>query len=816
VTATQADLATAAPPSTRRAHTFKRHDHLLQAGPRIGERDSWPIEQILGIFPSLPNWPDAAQYKNYGHHRARRMTNDGARAILEWLLTYPGDGWQARWLASGADDSLDWTSSVPALDGFPGAMPRDAVMRGLASLLLCRVMAPSYQFQASYNARTLFSHAQQTFTPELFDKMKAAAAAQGLGGRALASALSLICKIVMHTGRDADELTADDLLAYRAWCLQGHEMTGFISLAWNLLRGIADLGEYHSMKDALRYGQRPTAELVDLHRIQCRPVRDMLVRYFEERRPALDYSSLAGLVRIVAGTFWSDIERHHPGIDSLRLPADVATAWKQRLRNVTRKDGTTRPRKDHLGILVTIRGFYLDLQEWALEDPSWAQWAVPSPVSKAETAGHMKERRKTEAEMHQRVRDRLPRLPALVDAAERHEARQAALLEAASPVPFGQAFPHEGREYRRVAPGGYGTAHYYWSETSAPVLVEDTATGEQANVSDGEDEAFWAWAVIEVLRHTGVRVEELLEITHLALVSYKLPDTGEIVPMLQIVPSKANQERLLLVGPELASVLATIVTRLRRQNGGVIPLTPRYDKNERTVGPPLPHLFQRRRGWEWAVPAPVTVQELLNRTLARTGIRDATGQPLRYTPHDFRRMFATEAVTGGLPVHIVARLLGHANINTTQAYMAVFDEDLVRSYRSFLDRRRGLRPEAEYREPTDKEWREFQQHFQTRKLELGECGRPYGTPCKHEHACLRCPSLRLDPKARPRLAEIIANLNDRIQEARLIGWLGEVEGLTASRDAGARKLTSLDRTLQRQPAVPAGAISLPVIVETSR
>jgi hypothetical protein len=32
-----------------------------------------------------------------------------------------------------------------------------------------------------------------------------------------------------------------------------------------------------------------------------------------------------------------------------------------------------------------------------------------------------------------------------------------------------------------------------------------------------------------------------------------------------------------------------------------------------------------------------------------------------------------------LPVHIVARLLGHANLSTTQAYMAVFDEELVRS-----------------------------------------------------------------------------------------------------------------------------------------
>ncbi|MEV5764876.1 hypothetical protein AB0L34_09915 [Micromonospora sp. NPDC052213] len=48
----------------------------------------------------------------------------------------------------------------------------------------------------------------------------------------------------------------------------------------------------------------------------------------------------------------------------------------------------------------------------------------------------------------------------------------------------------------------------------------------------GHDAAFWAWAVIETLRHTGVRREELLEIDHLALISYQLPDTAEVVALL--------------------------------------------------------------------------------------------------------------------------------------------------------------------------------------------------------------------------------------------------------------------------------------------
>jgi hypothetical protein len=37
--------------------------------------------------------------------------------------------------------------------------------------------------------------------------------------------------------------------------------------------------------------------------------------------------------------------------------------------------------------------------------------------------------------------------------------------------------------------------------------------------------------------------------------------------------------------------------------------------------------------------------------------------------------------------------------------------------------------------------------------------------------------LRVDPSQRPRLVEIIRNLIDRIAEARLNGWLGEVQAL---------------------------------------
>lgn len=812
MTTTHANITAEAQVKARKLpHNYQRHDDLLDTPVPGGERDRWAVTAVLDLLPTLPNWPDTEQFG----HRAR--IREGARAILDWLHCQPGDGWQDRWLASGADQGLDWVDTLIVGDGSRSpATQRSSLMSGLTSLLLCRIVMPSYQFLTGYRACNLFTYARQVFRPDLFAVIEAHARQLNVGGRRLGLALAAMSKIVLYTGHDLDELTAEDLLTFRAWNLRRRDkVDAGLSLAWSLLRQVTDLGQHATLKEAVRHGQLPTADLVDAYKIQSESVREALIRYLDERRPSLDYSTLTALTGRLVGRFWADIERHHPGIDTLDLPDDVATAWKQRIKTMVMPDGSTRPRRDYLHIMVSVRSLYRDLQEWALQDPStWARWAVRNPVRKRDTAGTMKAKKKTTAAMHQRTRERLPHLCVLIDTTERHKAGQAALLAATKATPIGEAFTHAGREYHRIVPNSYGKTYY--RDQQPPDTVVDLATGERIDVGKAEYEAFMAWAVIEVLHHTGIRIEELLEITHLALVSYKLPDTGEVVPMLQIVPSKANEERLLLVSPELASVLAALITRLRNQNGGTIPLTSRYDHHEHVTGPPLPHLFQHRLGWTWEVPTPGTIQKWLSEVLAHTGLTDATGQPLHYTPHDFRRIFASEAVGSGLPVHIVARLLGHKNINTTQAYMAIFDEQLVRSYRAFLDNRRAQRPEAEYREPTEEEWREFQQHFQLRKLELGECGRPYGTPCKHEHACIRCPSLRLDPSARSRLVEIIANLNDRIAEAKLNGWLGEVTGLKASLDAASRKLVSLDRTRARDTNSPRITdLGIPVIKETS-
>ena len=48
-----------------------------------------------------------------------------------------------------------------------------------------------------------------------------------------------------------------------------------------------------------------------------------------------------------------------------------------------------------------------------------------------------------------------------------------------------------------------------------------STSAEDVNVTTAEELAFWEWAAVEVLRHSGVRVEELLELTHLSVRQYQ-------------------------------------------------------------------------------------------------------------------------------------------------------------------------------------------------------------------------------------------------------------------------------------------------------
>lgn len=754
---------------------------------------------------------------------AQHQRRLGLTRTLEWLQTQPGDTWQERWTASGAggDGRADWrglplqwlrstgriTSSNTTADKTLGA--------GLLQLICGDVIRPDIAWLLTTGTpQNLAAEMARVRDPDGFAKLHALSRTSATGAITARAALARIAFIMAAKGGTVGDITVGDsleLIEISAVECDQHGRGGKGPYFYQLLHAMgvfpADAPPTVRMFSPMYQGQLTPDQLIDRYDLACRPIRHLFVDYLRERQLGVDFATLTTMAANLGLLFWKDLETHHPGIDSLRLAPDVATAWKQRLQTWTSRSMSPSgdiveaklPRKHVAGCLTTVRAFYLDIAQWAAEDPArWAPWVVPCPV-RANDLRSRKERSHRKSQIDQRTRERVPVLPALTAAVDHAMKDATALLEAARDTRPGEEFTAAGHRLRRPV----------LTKPGLRIWAEDPDTGTRWDLTRDEDNAFWTWAAVEVLRETGIRVEELTELSHYSLVQYKLPTTGETIPLLQIAPSKLDEERLLVVSPELAEVLSVILRR-SRDHDGAVPLVVAYDIHERTWNPPMPLLFQHRVGMENLPFGTAAIRRLVKAALNGTGLTDAAGKPLTFVPHDFRRIFVTDAVLNGMPPHIAQLLCGHHDINTTMGYKAVYPEEVINSHRAFIARRRALRPSEEYRTPTDEEWGEFLGHFERRKVALGDCGRAYATPCIHEHSCLRCPLLRPDPAQRPRLLAIHTNLGDRITEAEHHGWLGEVEGLTVSLAAADAKLAQLDGlAARRQAALDPGTPAYP-------
>jgi integrase len=792
--------------TTRPAGLAHRHARPQGAGWPATGQDREAVWARLTSAPFAPGIPSRR-----GDHKL------GLGLLLDWLAGQPGQTWQDRWLASGADASGGPWRQVSARwlrgHGHQSQHRQEALSRAVVVAISADLIRPSLNWLVTANFRkgSLVGALTRCRDAGGFTQLQALCSADpNVSVAAAGRAVYRTALIVAAKGGMLSEVTTGDVLELLEAEAAAHgTAVGATHLFYRALHAMGVFGAAApaTLRELRSTGQRTPDELIDRYGLACRPIRDLLVDYLRERQPALDYTSLDSLSNFLGKVFWADLERHHPGIGSLHLSAEAADAWKQRLRTVTRTVRTpggeqaelTVPRISYRECLTPVRAFYLDLAHWAVEDPArWGPWVVPCPVGKEEIS-RRKVKRHRKSRMDARTRERLPVLPVLVRTVDQRRKDAAVLLAAAARAAPGDAFTAAGQTLIRSVVA---------RSSPGKVWAHDLATGKRRDLGKEEEHAFWAFAAVEVFRATGVRVEELLEISHHSLVQYRLPDTGEIVPLLQIAPSKTDAERLLLVSPELADVLATIIHRVRDQ-AGAVPLIPGYDSHERLWSPPAPLLFQRRVGSERRAINASGIRGMLTVALAGTGLTDpATGAPLHFTPHDFRRLFITDAILNGLPPHIAQIIAGHRDISVTMGYKAVYPDEAIQAHLAFLARRRALRPGEEYRVPTDAEWQEFLGHFERRKVSTGICGRAFGTLCQHEHSCLRCSLHWPDPSQRPRITEIRDNLIARIAEAEREGWLGEVEGLQVSLAGAEDKLAQIDRRSQNAATVDLGIPAL--------
>ena len=556
--------------------------------------ESWPATaagraELVARLQQPPFPRDNARTQS-----ARRLA---VQRMLDWLEQFDGLTWQQRWNTSTAvvqpyqdwrGEALAWlrrTGRIPAAS----AIGEGELSLGLGQLIHADVIRPSLHWLlASPVTCPLREELARVRDVEGFAVAGKAAEALGSGQRRLV--LHQISLIVASKGGMLADITVGD-------CLELMELRDAVAVS-SVARGVAFYQVLHTIGTfppaapaTLRMfspalgGQLTPAELIDFYGLACRPVRDLLVDYLCERQAGVDHVTLRKMAHVLGGLFWKDLETHNPGIDSLRLTPQVAAAWKQRLavRPVTRADAVhdraaTRERLDATGCLVMARMFYRDISRWAGDDPArWGPWVVPCPIRDSDI-NVTQQAMHTKSRMDQRTRERIPVLPALVAAVTDARRRATELLAVAQATVPGQEFTHDQAAWRRVE----------LRTTSPRVWAIDSASGIRIDLTRAEEVAFWTWAAVEVLRHTGegCRIEELTELTHHSLVQYRLPDSGELVPLLHIAPSKTDIERLLVISPELADVLAAIVARTRDTCTGAVPDVIAYDRYECRFGAP--------------------------------------------------------------------------------------------------------------------------------------------------------------------------------------------------------------------------------------
>lgn len=753
------------------------------------------VEDLLDLVAELKADNDGL---NAADGRRRGTTH-----MLRYFDGFEGDTWQQRWVNSGMDDAggAGYRQAVcKHLRITSTANKLWVISSGVASLFALDVVRPSFDFALTVRFSKFWGRLLSwRGDPDagVLDRIT-------VTDQTRTQSACVLGRLVLLTGRPVATLTADDLLAYRDAMLARRNQTVGMGHLWVCL---ADLGTVEGdLYRALRPGKKTVTELVDRYGIESQRVRNMLIAYLTERSVAVDYSTLRSVTGYLCLNFWKQVEEIAPGIDTLDLPDDVATAWKEQARWRTAPDGSKVPRRGVMGLFMTVRGFYADLIQLAHEEPArWAMWAYRSPVSENDTKTYRKWKLALRSEMHERTRTRAIRLNELVAAAERRYHDTRVLLDAATAVGTGERFVVDGNTYQRADAAAHAHAHPKIVAMSA----DGTPSGDRVDMVFEEEDAFWGFAVVEVLRHTGIRIEEMLELTQLDLHEYEHrdPTIGKVL-LLHVNPSKSDRERMVVIAPELAAVFAAMARRIRHAVGSThttLPLLVAYDYGECVNTEALPFLFQRTAGrgikGTTRPMSKVYVQKAIDKVVAVAGLRSIDGNALRFTPHDFRRIFATDALAASLPPHIIQKLLGHATLSTTQGYAAIFPDDIIRSHRAFIENRRTLRPGDEYRDVTPDEWEEFEEHFAKRKIAIGDCMRAYGTNCVHEYACEQCKLARPDIDARPRLERTRVGLFEQLEEAAARGWNGETERLTHILAGVNDKLDELDRAARRASLV---------------
>lgn len=88
--------------------------------------------------------------------------------------------------------------------------------------------------------------------------------------------------------------------------------------------------------------------------------------------------------------------------------------------------------------------------------------------------------------------------------------------------------------------------------------------------------------------------------------------------------------------------------------------------------------YRRRKRKDVLFGHPHSVEVMLRRIGEEAGVK-------RCHAHRFRRTCATNALSHGMPIELVSKMLGHESLDTTMIYLDLTDEDLKNAHRKYVN-----------------------------------------------------------------------------------------------------------------------------------
>jgi hypothetical protein len=181
-----------------------------------------PRQQVLELLLASPfalASPGSGKQRKYG-----------LRRLLDWLETHPGDTWQQRWLASGAEAAADWRDQPARWLRRTGRVApqvsNDHTRLGgaLLSMICGDVIRPGPLWLYNFPIRDLTAEIARTRDPQTFAALRRLCDQEQSGTVVRNRSMRRIAAIMAAKGGVIGDITVGDCLEWPS-CSQGCPIT---------------------------------------------------------------------------------------------------------------------------------------------------------------------------------------------------------------------------------------------------------------------------------------------------------------------------------------------------------------------------------------------------------------------------------------------------------------------------------------------------------------------------------------------------------------------------------------------------------------